>query len=96
MFPPVLSGSFQCGGLMLPTLSDGDRLMVDTSHKVPSPPGVYVLWDGAGLVAKRVDVIPGAPPQVRLHSDNELYSAYNCHPDEISVVGRVVLAAKRL
>jgi len=84
------------GDSMLPTLSDGDRIMVDTSHKAPSPPGVYVLWDGTGLVTKRLTVIPGDPPQVRLHSDNKLYSPYDCHPDEINIVGRVVLAAKRL
>jgi len=84
------------GDSMLPTLSDGDRIMVDTSHKTPSPPGVYVLWDGTGLVTKRVTVIPGDPPQVRLHSDNQLYPPYDCHPDEINIVGRVVLAAKRL
>lgn len=84
------------GDSMLPTLSDGDRIMVDTSHKAPSPPGIYVLWDGAGLVTKRVTLIPGDPPQVRLHSDNPLYSAYDCHPEEVSVVGKVVLAAKRL
>jgi len=84
------------GDSMLPTLSDGDRIMVDTSHKTPSPPGVYVLWDGTGLVTKRVTVIPGDPPHVRLHSDNQLYAPYDCHPDEINIVGRVVLAAKRM
>ena len=84
------------GDSMLPTLCDGDRIMVDTSHRTPSPPGLYVLWDGTGLVTKRVTVIPGDPPQVRLHSDNQLYSPYDCHPDEINIVGRVVLAAKRM
>ena len=81
---------------MLPTLSDGDRIVIDTSHKTPSPHGVYVLWDGTGLVTKRVTVISGDPPQVRLHSDNKLYPPYDCHADEINIVGRVVLAAKRM
>jgi phage repressor protein C with HTH and peptisase S24 domain len=66
------------GDSMLPTMSNGDRIMVDTSHKRPSPPGVYVLWDGARLVAKRVAIIPGDPTQVRLHSDKPLYPAYDC------------------
>jgi phage repressor protein C with HTH and peptisase S24 domain len=84
------------GDSMLPTLSDGDRILVDISHNVPSPPGIYVLWDGSGLVAKRVDVVPGEQARIRLHSDNTRYSAYDCDAEEINIVGRVVLAAKRL
>lgn len=84
------------GDSMLPTLSDGDRILVDIGHKTPSPPGIYVLWDGSGLVAKRVDVVPGEHARIRLHSDNTRYSAYDCDPEEINIVGRVVLGAKRL
>jgi phage repressor protein C with HTH and peptisase S24 domain len=84
---------------MLPTLSEGDRILVDITHKAPSPPGIFVLWDGAGLVAKRVEVVevvPGEAARIRLHSDNALYSAYDCTPEEVHIVGRVVWAAKRL
>jgi phage repressor protein C with HTH and peptisase S24 domain len=84
------------GDSMSPTLSDGDKVLVDLAHKRPSPPGIYVLWDGTGLVAKRIEVVPGESPRVRLHSDNPLYSAYECHPDEVRISGRVVWAAKRL
>jgi phage repressor protein C with HTH and peptisase S24 domain len=83
------------GDSMLPTLADGDRILVDTSHKLPSPPGIYVVFDGLGVVAKRVDAVPGEK-KLRLHSDNPLYTPYDCSPDEVSVIGRVIWAAKRL
>jgi phage repressor protein C with HTH and peptisase S24 domain len=85
------------GDSMWPTLSDGDRIMVDLSHKAPSPPGIFVLWDGFGLVTKRVDRIPGGEqPKIRLVSDNDAYPAYDCDVQDINVVGRVIWAAKRL
>lgn len=85
------------GDSMWPTLGDGDRVLVDVSHKVPSPPGIFVLWDGFGLVAKRVDRIPGGEqPRIRLVSDNDAYPAYDCDAQEINVVGRVIWAGKKL
>ena len=50
-------------------------VMVDTNRTSPSPPGIFVLDDGVGLVAKRVDAIPNtAPRMLRLSSDNPAYS----------------------
>ena len=46
------------GGSMTPTLADGDLVMIDTARKLPSPPGIFILDDGVGLVAKRVDTVP--------------------------------------
>jgi phage repressor protein C with HTH and peptisase S24 domain len=85
------------GDSMWPTLSDGDRILVDLSHHAPSPPGIFVLWDGFGLVTKRVDRIPGGEqPKIRLVSDNDAYPAYDCDVQDINVVGRVIWAGKRL
>jgi phage repressor protein C with HTH and peptisase S24 domain len=85
------------GDSMWPTLGDGDRILVDLSHKAPSPPGIFVLWDGFGLVTKRVDRIPGGEqPRIRLVSDNDAYPAYDCDVQDINVIGRVIWAGKRL
>jgi phage repressor protein C with HTH and peptisase S24 domain len=84
------------GDSMLPTLSDGDRILVDRSQKAPSPPGIFVLHDGAGLVVKRVELVAGERTRIRLNSDNSLYTPYDCHVDEVHMVGRAVWAAKRL
>ena len=53
------------GDSMEPVLSTGDRIMVDTSQRVPVPPGIFVIWDGMGLVAKRVEHAPNTATYLR-------------------------------
>ena len=36
---------------MMPTLHDGDIVLVDLGRRTPTPPGVFVLYDGMGLLA---------------------------------------------
>ena len=36
------------GDFMEPLLSSGDRILVDTSQRIPVPPGIFVIWDGMG------------------------------------------------
>ena len=80
------------GDSMEPEYQAGDRVLIDTSHCVPSPPGVYVLWDGYGLVLKRLELLPGMeePRRVRIMSINSAYSTYELTLDEISINGRVI------
>ena len=40
---------------MMLTLHDGDIVLVDLGRRTPTPPGVFVLYDGMGLLAKRVE-----------------------------------------
>jgi phage repressor protein C with HTH and peptisase S24 domain len=85
------------GDSMEPLLSSGDRILIDTSQRVPVPPGIFVIWDGMGLVAKRVEHIPNSdPPKVLVKSINPEYQAYERIAEEVNVVGRVVWAARRL
>jgi phage repressor protein C with HTH and peptisase S24 domain len=85
------------GDSMDPLLSSGDRILIDTSQRVPVPPGIFVIWDGMGLVAKRVEHIPNSdPPKVVIKSVNPEYQAYERIAEEVNVVGRVVWAARRL
>ena len=85
------------GDSMLPTLEDGDLVMVDTQRCMPSPPGIFILDDGVGLVAKRVDAIPNSwPLALRLSSDNPAYSNYRRRVDEVHIVGRVVWFARSI
>jgi len=78
------------GDSMIPTLQDGDTVLVDMNQKAPKPPGVFVLHDGMGLVAKRLEFIPMSdPPRIRITSDNPQYSPYECLADEINIIGRV-------
>lgn len=65
------------GDSMSPTLLDGDTVLVDMTRRAPNPPGIFVLDDGMGLVAKRLEYVPNSdPPSVRVISDNGFYSPY--------------------
>ena len=50
------------GDSMEPALQPGQRVLVDTGDRVPSPPGIFVVWDGLGLVVKRVQMLPHSEP----------------------------------
>lgn len=79
------------GDSMEPTLRPGDRILVDTDHKAPSPPGVFAVWDGFGVVVKRVEIVPlSNPPMVRLISDNKNHQTYEASPEDARIIGRVI------
>lgn len=79
------------GDSMEPRLWAGQRVMVDIEDRTPSPPGIFIVWDGLGLVIKRVEVVAGSDPlKVRLSSANPAYQAYEITLDEAQINGRVI------
>lgn len=85
------------GDSMEPILSSGDRILLDTSQRVPVPPGIFVIWDGMGIVAKRIEHVPHSePPKIVIKSINPEYQTYERDADEVNIVGRVIWAARRL
>ena len=85
------------GDSMEPTLRPGDRVMMNTADKCPSPPGVFALWDGFGVVVKRLETVPNSdPPTLRVQSDNPNHRAYERTAEEINIIGRVVWFGRRL
>lgn len=85
------------GDSMEPTLRPGDRVMINVADKRPSPPGVFAVWDGFGIVVKRLEPIPNSdPPTLRLISDNDRHSTYERSFDEVCIVGRVVWFGRRM
>lgn len=85
------------GDSMEPTLSSGDRVLINGNDVQISQPGIFVLFDGGGTVIKRVEHIPGSlPARLVLISDNSAHSRYEVDADAITVIGRVVWAARRL
>lgn len=85
------------GDSMEPTIQDKDSILIDTSRKTPSPPGIFVVFDGFGLLAKRLEYVSGTqPPSVRILSDNPQYSPYVQSVSELNIIGRVVWFARKL
>ncbi|SEO89339.1 Peptidase S24-like [Salinihabitans flavidus] len=85
------------GDSMAPTLLDGDTVLVDMARRAPNPPGIFVLDDGMGLVAKRLEHIPNSdPPAVQVISDNSFYNPYERTADEVHIIGRIRWFAREI
>lgn len=79
------------GDSMEPEFSPGERVLVDCSKKSPSPPGIFVVWDGLGLVLKRVELLLNSEPKrLRLTSSNAAYLPYEVDLDGAVIAGRVI------
>ena len=85
------------GNSMEPDMSEDDRIVVDTARRIPATGEMFVLWDGNGLVVKRVETLrePG-PSRLRLISANPDYTPYSCLAEDAHIVGKVVWALKRM
>jgi transcriptional regulator with XRE-family HTH domain len=82
------------GDSMTPTILDGDVVFADTRHRVPSPPGVYVLADQfGGVIVKRLEVISKPSDDdvlVRISSDNPKHAVLELTLGEITIIGRYI------
>ncbi|WP_281649266.1 S24 family peptidase [Novacetimonas hansenii] len=79
------------GNSMEPDFMAGERVMVDTAHRVPSPDGVYVLWNGLGVVLKQLMLVPHSnPPRIRIISINPTYPMDEVDIADLVINGRVV------
>lgn len=80
------------GDSMEPTLTPGDRVLVNRGHTDPSPDGLYAIHNGIGVVVKRLEVVfgPGTPVQVRVISDNPAHGSYTMPVLDLRVIGRVI------
>jgi len=82
---------------MVPLLEHDNTVMLDCSQTRPSPLRIFILDEGVGIVAKRIEIIPNTNPQMlRIVLENFSYSSYQRRIDEVHIVGRVVLFTRRL
>lgn len=88
------------GDSMTPEMNEGDRVVVDVSRKIPATGETFVLWDGNGIVVKKVDTAPpgevGGPPRIRLISENPDYPPYTCLADDVHVLGKALWVVRRV
>lgn len=91
--PAMLSAIAVSGDSMLPTLCDGDEILVDRTSR-PLRDGIHVLRLGDALLVKRIDTShPGA---IVLLSDNPAYRPLELLLSEVQVIGRVVWKSGRI
>jgi len=85
------------GDSMLPTLGDGDLVLVDTRKRRLAEEGIYAVRQEQHLIVKRLQVMLSG--ELYIQSDNEAYSTQIIPKeavDEVPVVGRVVWILSRV
>ena len=94
--PEALSVIRVEGDSMLPTLADGDQIVVDTDDRERLRDGIYVLRTDDALLVKRLSVNP-ATRRLSIKSDNTAYPSWDdCDPATVAVIGRVVWVGRKL
>jgi transcriptional regulator with XRE-family HTH domain len=86
------------GDSMAPTIMSGEKVIVDTSHKTPSPDGLYAIRDSfSNVIIRRLQLLRAAhPPQVKIISDNPKHAVEEVALDEVEVVGKTLCVFKLL
>ena len=85
------------GDSMEPTLSNGDLILLDTSHGRVEDNAVYALQHNGTLLVKRIQ--RRMDGSVVVKSDNPRYESEALNADQVGalkVVGRVVWAGRRM
>lgn len=79
------------GNSMAPELLPGQRVMYDPADTRPSPPGIFIIYDGLAYVCHQLEFIPHSNPRmVRISSANPAFKTYDMPLDQLQVCGRVV------
>jgi len=84
------------GDSMAPTIASGERVIVDTGHKTPTPDGLYAIRDAFGsIVVKRLQILRSShPTRVKIISDNPTHPAEEVRLSELEVVGKALCCLK--
>ncbi len=84
------------GDSMAPTLSAGDRVIIDTGHKEPTPDGLYAIRDALkSVVVRRLQLLRSArPPRIKIIPDNHNHAPEEVTVGNLEVVGKVICCLK--
>jgi hypothetical protein len=84
------------GESMIPTLHDGDDILVDSGASLsPLRDGIYVLRMDDVLMVKRISRGPSA--QISVLSDNPAYPDWiDIEQSQVNIIGRVIWSARLL
>ena len=86
------------GDSMAPTIMPGEKVIVDTGYKTPSPDGVYAIRDSFdNVVVRRLQLLRAAQPQrIKVISDNPKHAAEEVALSELEIVGKALCCLKFL
>jgi transcriptional regulator with XRE-family HTH domain len=84
------------GDSMAPTIMSGEKVIVDTGHKTPSPDGLYAIRDSFDkVVVRRLQPLRAAQPsRVKIISDNPKHAAEEVPLADVEIVGKVLCCLK--
>lgn len=73
---------------MAPVYEYGDRVIIDTAARRPSPSGTFLIWDGIGPSLNEITIVPGKNgPLARISAKSG--ESYEVAADKLQVLGRV-------
>lgn len=85
------------GQSMEPLLRHGDTVLVDRRKANLSMEGIFVLFDGDGVVCKWVEIDRDKDvPTLRIRSENPRFKEYDVLAENCQILGRVVWFGRRL
>jgi transcriptional regulator with XRE-family HTH domain len=86
------------GDSMAPTITSGEKVIVDISHKTPSPDGLYAIRDSFdNFIIRRLQLLRAAQQsQVKIISDNPKHAVEEVALDEVEFVGKALCVFKLL
>ncbi len=86
------------GDSMAPTIVSGDRVIVNTEHKMPSPDGLYAIRDSFGnVIVRRLQLLRAArPARVKIIYDNPKHAAEEVALGDLEVLGKALCCLKLL
>ncbi len=84
------------GDSMAPTIVSGERVIIDTAHKTPTPDGLYAIRDTFEcIVVKRLQVLRSSrPTRVKIISDNPNHPSEEMPLADLEVFGKVLCCLK--
>ena len=84
------------GDSMAPTIMSGEKVIVDTGHKTPSPDGLYAIRDSFDkVIVRRLQLLRAAQPsRIKLISDNPKHATEEVPLIDVEVVGKALCCLK--
>lgn len=77
--------------VMEPDFRQGEYVIVDLSDNTASPPGVFVISDGFGYMARHCAIKPGGkPPKIIISARQNAFEPQHVELDDIAIIGRII------